>query len=252
MSGRHPPLTIHRRLAHGAVLRHGRSAPYRAIEIGAGEPHLVRDDFGCRARDAEAEPAVPAGRCSAWFTSPTCSSPTSSRRRGSSSSTPASPTPGTPRSSRCSVRRRRSPRTPSTPPSARSVRCTARRPGCRRSWRSPPATRSTTRSGTSCRPSWPCSTAAWCPRIPAAPATRECRRRTGRATSSGGRTGRAPTGPTSSAASSATRTIPACCDARCASSPPAGLSIPWLSCFGNHEALNQGVGTQTPGPRRPR
>jgi metallophosphoesterase (TIGR03767 family) len=26
-----------------------------------------------------------------------------------------------------------------------------------------------------------------------------------------------------------------------------GLSIPWLSCFGNHEALNQGVGTQTPG-----
>jgi len=27
----------------------------------------------------------------------------------------------------------------------------------------------------------------------------------------------------------------------------AGLSLPWLSCFGNHEALNQGVGTQTPG-----
>ena len=23
--------------------------------------------------------------------------------------------------------------------------------------------------------------------------------------------------------------------------------MPWLSCFGNHEALNQGVGTQTPG-----
>ncbi|MGH3173253.1 MAG: hypothetical protein ACRDPF_05215, partial [Streptosporangiaceae bacterium] len=45
MSARHPPLTIHRRLGHGAVLRHGRSAPYRAIEIGAGEPHLVRDDF---------------------------------------------------------------------------------------------------------------------------------------------------------------------------------------------------------------
>ena len=32
----------------------------------------------------------------------------------------------------------------------------------------------------------------------------------------------------------------------------AGLSIPWLSCFGNHEALNQGVGTQTPAPRPPR
>jgi metallophosphoesterase (TIGR03767 family) len=27
----------------------------------------------------------------------------------------------------------------------------------------------------------------------------------------------------------------------------AGLSLPWLSCFGNHEALNQGVGTQTAG-----
>jgi metallophosphoesterase (TIGR03767 family) len=27
----------------------------------------------------------------------------------------------------------------------------------------------------------------------------------------------------------------------------AGLGLPWLSCFGNHEALNQGVGTQTPG-----
>jgi metallophosphoesterase (TIGR03767 family) len=26
----------------------------------------------------------------------------------------------------------------------------------------------------------------------------------------------------------------------------AGLGVPWLSCFGNHEALNQGVGAQTP------
>ena len=26
-----------------------------------------------------------------------------------------------------------------------------------------------------------------------------------------------------------------------------GLEMPWLSCFGNHEALNQGVGTQTAG-----
>ena len=30
----------------------------------------------------------------------------------------------------------------------------------------------------------------------------------------------------------------------------AGLRIPWLSCFGNHEALNQGVGVSDPGPRR--
>ena len=88
VSGRHPPLTIHRRLGHGAVLRHGRSAPYRAIEIGAGEPHLVRDDFtAAGAQDPEGSEAVggSAGHCSAWFTSPTCSSPTSSRRRGSSS-----------------------------------------------------------------------------------------------------------------------------------------------------------------------
>ena len=28
------------------MLRRGLSAPYRAVEIGAGEPHLVRDDFG--------------------------------------------------------------------------------------------------------------------------------------------------------------------------------------------------------------
>ncbi len=46
MSGRHPPLTTQRRLGLGAVLRPGRSAPYRAVEIGQGEPHLVRDDFG--------------------------------------------------------------------------------------------------------------------------------------------------------------------------------------------------------------
>ena len=45
VSGRRPPLTTHRRLERGAVLRSGRSAPYRAIEISAGEPHLVRDDF---------------------------------------------------------------------------------------------------------------------------------------------------------------------------------------------------------------
>jgi metallophosphoesterase (TIGR03767 family) len=29
-----------------------------------------------------------------------------------------------------------------------------------------------------------------------------------------------------------------------------GLSVPWLSCFGNHEALNQGVGIQTGGIAR--
>ena len=46
MSGAFPPLTLHRRLAAGAVLRRGASAPYRAVEIIDGEPHLVRDDLG--------------------------------------------------------------------------------------------------------------------------------------------------------------------------------------------------------------
>ena len=46
MSGRHPSLTTHRRLGRGAVLRRGLSAPYRAVEIGGGEPHLIRDDLG--------------------------------------------------------------------------------------------------------------------------------------------------------------------------------------------------------------
>ena len=46
MSGRRPPLTTDRRLGPGAVLRRGASAPYRAVEIIAGEPHLVRAEFG--------------------------------------------------------------------------------------------------------------------------------------------------------------------------------------------------------------
>jgi hypothetical protein len=62
VSGRHAPLTIHRRLGHGAVLRQGRSAPYRAIEIAAGEPHLVRDDFtaaGIEGSEAAGDPGRP-------------------------------------------------------------------------------------------------------------------------------------------------------------------------------------------------
>ena len=46
MNGRRPPLTIDRRLGPGAVLRSGASAPYRAVEIIAGEPHNVRADLG--------------------------------------------------------------------------------------------------------------------------------------------------------------------------------------------------------------
>ena len=33
MSGRHPPLTTHRRLGRGAVLQRGFSAPYRAADV---------------------------------------------------------------------------------------------------------------------------------------------------------------------------------------------------------------------------
>jgi metallophosphoesterase (TIGR03767 family) len=46
VSGGRSPLTTDRRLGLGAVLRRGAIAPYRALEFGAGEPHVVRDDFG--------------------------------------------------------------------------------------------------------------------------------------------------------------------------------------------------------------
>jgi metallophosphoesterase (TIGR03767 family) len=42
----HPPLTTQRRLGPGRVLRTGSTAPYREITVTDGEPHLVRDDFG--------------------------------------------------------------------------------------------------------------------------------------------------------------------------------------------------------------
>ena len=40
---------------------------------------------------------------------------------------------------------------------------------------------------------------------------------------------------------------PGLLDAALRDFPAAGLAMGWLSCFGNHEALNQGVGVQTPG-----
>jgi len=48
-----PPLTTQRRLGAGRVLRAGSAAPYRAVAIVEGEPHLVRDDFGAAAASAE-------------------------------------------------------------------------------------------------------------------------------------------------------------------------------------------------------
>jgi metallophosphoesterase (TIGR03767 family) len=45
VNGRRPPLTTDRRLGPGAVLREGRLAPYQGITIIPGEPHVVRDDL---------------------------------------------------------------------------------------------------------------------------------------------------------------------------------------------------------------
>jgi metallophosphoesterase (TIGR03767 family) len=57
VSGSHPPLTTRRRLGRGAVLRRGRSASYRAVEIVEGEPHLIRDDLGVSGLAGEPSPA---------------------------------------------------------------------------------------------------------------------------------------------------------------------------------------------------
>jgi metallophosphoesterase (TIGR03767 family) len=46
VSGGHPPLTIDRRLGPGAVLRRGATADYHAVEIIEGEPHVVRGPIG--------------------------------------------------------------------------------------------------------------------------------------------------------------------------------------------------------------
>jgi metallophosphoesterase (TIGR03767 family) len=45
VSGWHPPLTTHRRLGRGAVIGSGSSSAYRAVEVTEGEPHLVRDEL---------------------------------------------------------------------------------------------------------------------------------------------------------------------------------------------------------------
>jgi len=62
VSGRVPPLTLHRRLGAGAVLRRGSSAPYRAVEIIEGEPHLVRDELGAPDLGSGPGSGAPGGR----------------------------------------------------------------------------------------------------------------------------------------------------------------------------------------------
>ena len=69
MSLPRPPLTTQRRLGPGLVLRAGSTTPYRAVSIIEGEPHVVRDDFGVGVEDVRssrgaaslAGGAVPAG-----------------------------------------------------------------------------------------------------------------------------------------------------------------------------------------------
>ncbi len=58
MSAGPPPLTTHRRLAPGTVLRRGASAPYRAVELIGGEPHLRRDDLSVPAGAATSPPGA--------------------------------------------------------------------------------------------------------------------------------------------------------------------------------------------------
>jgi len=60
VSGGRPPLTLHRRLGPGAVLRSGASAHYHAIEIIDGEPHVVRGPMGMPG--TRTEPGPGAGR----------------------------------------------------------------------------------------------------------------------------------------------------------------------------------------------
>lgn len=45
MSAAPPPLTLHRRLGPGPILRRGSEAAYRAVTIVDGEPHLQREDL---------------------------------------------------------------------------------------------------------------------------------------------------------------------------------------------------------------
>ena len=67
MSLPRPPLTTERRLGTGKVLRAGSIAPYRALAVVDGEPHIVRDDFGVAGDEPEgdsgagAAPAAGAG-----------------------------------------------------------------------------------------------------------------------------------------------------------------------------------------------
>ena len=82
-------------------------------------------------------------------------------------------------------------------------------------------------------------------RTPAAPGTPGSRPWTGRMTSSGSPTATGPDGPDFFRRELGFPHHPACSSAALREFTAGGLQMPWLSCFGNHEALNQGVGAQT-------
>jgi hypothetical protein len=53
-----PPLTTERRLGPGPVLRAGATAPYRAVAVVDGEPHIVRNDFGVAGGEPGGDPGA--------------------------------------------------------------------------------------------------------------------------------------------------------------------------------------------------
>ncbi len=56
-----PLLTTRQRLGAGAVLRTGIAAPYRAIELIDGEPHLVRDELVAQGAGSAGDPGTGRG-----------------------------------------------------------------------------------------------------------------------------------------------------------------------------------------------
>ena len=259
MSPGRPPLTTERRLGAGAVLRAGSTAPYRAVTIVDGEPHVVRDDFGAAGdgtdgagRSGQAGRAMRAGRaghpllCLVHLTDlqlADVQSPTrfeflnrhfadpryagiipvqrphealtvhavdATLRTVNALNGPATGAPLQPGGDHRGRHRQR------TVERAADLPCPARRGARRAGLRRP--------------------------RLRGGPGARLA----GRLLLEAGRA-RHWRAPTSSGANSASRITRGCWSAPWPSSAPAACDLPWLSCFGNHEALNQGVGVPTAG-----
>ena len=217
MSGRHPPLTSHRRLGPGAVLRTGVAAAYRAVQIIEGEPHLVRDEFGVPG------PAAAGGRpllCLAHVTDLQLADVQSPTRFEFLNRLFADPRYAqivpvqrpqealTSRAVDATVRTLNAVRGPATGASPHLVVTTGDAID-NAQWNELQIFLALFDGGMAAPD-------------PAGPATRACNRSTGLMTSSGSRTAQARTGPTSSGASSASRTTLDCCSSRSASSARTG------------------------------